>query len=168
LHEIARETGNTANRQKTAAGKAVKVLFTNGVMKHGDKLQYNDSSYSYDFATSEKVDTEKFFELYEKKKITREVLLQCIGVNKDKAGKIVGNHVLVDNGIITDVIGNKADVRITKLEKPVKQLTIVPKVHVTKGSKNRVREIDAYVNIDNTPANVGSTKIRRKIRRVKA
>ncbi len=89
----------------------------NETIGKGDKLFIGDQVFSYDYATSESLPTEEFFKLYESGKISRDIFLRCISVGKDMAVKLVGAHIIDD--LLVTKIGNKADMRIEQLDKPI-------------------------------------------------
>lgn len=124
LKELARQSTNDANRQKTTVKNAVKGYAQAEKFGPSDEIHIGDTAYKYDVAYSDKIDTDAFLKLFEEKKIDRPTFLQCIGIAKDKAKLLIGAHVLKDI-IQENIPGKTFDIRERELATPVKVPTVV-------------------------------------------
>ena len=137
----AREQTNATNRQKTQAGKAFTAhLMAQGIEVGKAEVHMGDTAYGYDYSTSDTIPAEKLYELFEKKKITKDQFLRSISVSKDAAKRNIGEHILVT--ITDDKKGKTLDIRTRELDVPAKEETLVINTPKPKpaGKLNRANE----------------------------
>lgn len=158
LTAIAKEHGNAANRQKTQIKNAVKRYARAEEMSPDDYLIVDDEEYRYDVTTTDKISIDKFWDLFDKKKITIEQLKEVVSINKGDAERVIGAHVI--NSITETVKGKTADIRTQPAKTAIKGIRLVRKQpEATEVEAPKVQPIAANA----TPKRAGKVVVKRRI-----
>ena len=117
-------------------------------MPHGSYILTNGLKVKYEAAESEKLSTERIFEMLDDEEITRDQAIRMLNVDKTEATNILGGDIVAD--ITYTEVGKKADIRIEKL--PIEQLDEEAVVAAQKRSRVRRRKIGRKQQQESTPA----------------
>lgn len=140
VKDEAREAMNAQNRQQTQAGKALKQMIAEGTIDYGDEIRLNAFAYKFDYARADIVNTRQLYEMVVSGKVPLDHFLKCVSVQKDMATKVIGAHII--NPITFEEVGNKADIRVTKLDNPVGGLQFIKKPPAPASKKKLIRDTD--------------------------
>lgn len=102
------------NREKTVIKNVFKDGIKNRQFPVGTYFVTGGFRFDYNQTTSDIIEVEDFFKLYEAKEITREQLLRCISVSKGAVDTHVGSDVTLK--LAKPKIGKEFDVRISELD----------------------------------------------------
>lgn len=158
--DVAREANNAQNRAKTQAGKAMKALVTDAELAIGDEIQIGEEAFAWDYAREDVIDPKGFYELFQKGKITEDDFFKSLSVLKSVATTRIGEHILGD--ITSETVGKTADIRVRKLDNPVKTPRIV-KRPPPRAKKKLDRSTDIAPAVANVNNPVRSLRRRRNI-----
>lgn len=152
LAEDARVASNKANQEKTKLKNEFTEFLRENEYPVGTQVRYEDKLFSYARTEAEVIPPEKWLEMFEKKKISREQFLDALSVGKTRANQIIGADQV--KAIEQIVMGDKADLRIVKC-KPDKDAVKVEVIRPITKIRTRKRP---YANIKQR------SKIKRKIK----
>lgn len=118
------------NREKTVLKNIFKDGIKNRQFEVGTYIISGGYRFDYNQTSSDVIEVEDFFKLYENKEITREQLLKCISVAKGAVDTHVGSDVTLKLAI--PKIGKEFDVRISELpiDAPEENVMVVPDAKV--------------------------------------